>query len=241
MLSALRQLLTDLVALFPQRHARLWFLLLATTLLQAGYWYLGNPGPTLLEHAPQSLATSMAAVGWAVVLLLVVPWALLPLFGVHLEGVGVGLGNLRYGLWLSLVGALAAIVLMAPVATLPAMQATYPWAGAWVGSSYWTLLAWTGLYACYYVAFEFFYRGVLLRALTPHWGFNTALWVQALLATMIHVGKPLPETVASLPASLIFGVMAYRSGSLLSPILIHLSIGVSLDIWVLLHQGQLLP
>ncbi|HLU82138.1 MAG TPA: CPBP family glutamic-type intramembrane protease, partial [Trueperaceae bacterium] len=58
-------------------------------------------------------------------------------------------------------------------------------------------------------------------------------------ATLIHVGKPLAEVIAALPASLLFGVMALRSKSILYPALLHLLIGLALDVAILARQGVL--
>ena len=125
-------------------------------------------------------------------------------------------------------------------ATDASLQAVYPWAGSWPGESYGTLAAWLGLRLVYYTAFEFFFRGFMLRGLEPFWGLGTALWVQALASVLIHVGSPLPEILGAIPAELLFGVVAVRGRSLLWPILLHLVIGFSTDVFSLLHQGLLL-
>ena len=151
-----------------------------------------------------------------------------------------GLGDVRFGVLLTLVGGTVATGLMYIGATDAALQATYPWAGAWPGRSGDTLAAWFGLRLVYYVSFEFFFRGFMLRGLAPFWGLGTALWVQALSSVLIHVGSPLPELLSAIPAELLFGVVAVRGRSLLWPILLHLIIGFSTDIFSLLHQGLLL-
>jgi len=97
-----------------------------------------------------------------------------------------------------------------------------------------------GIYALYYIAFEFFYRGFLLRVVETSWGPGPAIWVQTLASTLVHLGKPMPEVLAAIPAGLVFGALALRSRSILYPALLHLSIGVATDLFSLAHQGLLL-
>jgi uncharacterized protein len=228
---------TDLLALLRPRPMA--YLALGLV-LQAAYWTLGSPGPQL-AGAPRDLGTAAAAVGWAALLLLVVPLALLLVRRELPDGLLLGWGDWRFGLTVTaLVGALA-VVGMGIGARFPDVQATYPWPGAWAGATLLHLLAWAGIYAVYYVAFEFFYRGFLLRTLEPAWGLPAAIWVQTVASTLVHLGKPLPETLLAIPFGLLFAVLAVRGRSLLWPILLHLVIGLSTDVWSLHHQGWLWP
>ncbi len=241
-------LLRDVRALLSQRHNtlegtstfKLSAYFLAALLLQIAYWYLAVPGPHLLGDAPRTLASALSIVGWTFGLFFVVPLLLMALFRDAPRRVVWGLGDVRFGVLLTLIGGTVAAGLMYIGATDAALQATYPWAGAWPGRSGGTLAAWFGLRLVYYVSFEFFFRGFMLRGLAPFWGLGTALWVQALSSVLIHVGSPLPELLGAIPAGLLFGVVAVRGRSLLWPILLHLIIGFSTDIFSLLHQGLLL-
>ncbi len=213
---------------------RLHLYLSIAVLAQVGYWYLGSPGPSL-QGAPRTLSTAAVNIGWALALLLVLPGALLAFFG-ELGRIRVGLGNWRLGLPLTLaLGFGAALVLSASGGA--ALQETYPWAGRWPGRSVLHFAAWGGLYALYYAAFEFFYRGFLLRVLSEPWGLEAAVWTQALLSTMIHLGKPLAETLAAFPAGFLFAWLALRTRSLLWPTLLHLTIGLATDAAILGRQG----
>lgn len=239
--SGLRALLRDARALLPRREAALWFGLTAAVLLQVGYWYLGSPGPSLLRFAPREPRTALLGVGWAVVLLLLAPLAVWRGFGRSARELGLRLGDWRLGLPVAVGLALVAAPVLWLGTAEPALQATYPWPGAWAGSSLGRLLAWAGLYGLYYLAFELFYRGFLLRLVEPFWGLRAALWLQATCATLVHLGKPLPETIAAFPASLLFGLLAVRSRSLVWPVLLHLAIGLVTDLASLGRQGWLLP
>ena len=206
--------------------------------MQIGYWYLGSPGPTLLGEGSRTLPTAIVNISWALLFLLVIPAALLFWRG-DLRRVPLSWGRWQLGLPLTVgLG-----VVLAGVVYLGSgdagLQGTYPWAGAWPGVSPWHFTAWAALYALYYVSFEFFYRGFLLFTLEDAWGLSAAVWTQVLLSTLIHVGKPLTETLAAFPAGFLFAFLALRTRSLVWPILLHLTIGLVTDASVLARQGLL--
>ncbi len=89
------------------------------------------------------------------------------------------------------------------------------------------------LYLLYYVGFEFLFRGYLLLGLADRLGPNRANLLQTVLAVLFHVGKPLAEIGAALPASLVFGWVALRTRSIWYVVLIHWAVGISLDWFIL--------
>jgi uncharacterized protein len=208
--------------------------------LQVLYWHLGSPGP-FLAGEPRSLGAALTTVAWSVTLLLAVPLVVLVARRDVARSLPLGLGDWRFALPATIVLGAAATVIMWFAAQGPDIQAHYPLPGAWAGTSALHLLAWAGLYTLFYVAYEAFYRGFLLRAVEPAWGLEAAIWTQAVASTLIHVGKPLPEALAALPFGLLAGALAVRGRSLLWPILLHLVLGLSTDVFSLLHQGRLLP
>lgn len=238
---ALRALLGDLAALFPRSGARAWFLLAAAAVLQVAFWYLATPGPQVLSFAPRALDTAVVGITWSLVTLLAVPALLYTATGGSLREMGLTRGDRRFGWPATLVCSLIAVPVVALAAAgSPDLAANYPWAGPEVGQSIGSLLGWAALYALYYLAFEAFYRGFLLRALEAPFGTSWAVWLQAFAATLVHLGKPLPEVLAALPASLLFGVLAVRSRSVVYPAVLHLVIGLTLDVVLLARAGELL-
>lgn len=240
-MSSLVLLFRDLFALL--RPAKLALLLSVALLVQIAYWYLGSPGPQLLAAragTPRSLGAALPAVLWAAVFLFAVPAAFLRLTGDSLRRTGLRLGDAAYGVRLVLIALPFAAGALFVASSFPQLQATYPWAGAWPGRSPLHLLAWSGLYALYYFAYEFFYRGFLLRGLEPYWGLEAAIWVQTLASPLLHLGKPVAETLGAIPMGLVFALVAVRSRSLLWPFLLHLAIGLLTDIFSLWRQGWLL-
>ena len=209
----------------------------AAVLVQIGYWYLGSPGPTL-GGAPRTLPAAVTNIGWALLFLLIIPAALLFWRG-DLARIPTSWGRWQLGLPLTVgLGLILAGVIYLGSGDA-GLQETYPWAGLWPGLSPWHFAAWAGLYALYYISFEFFYRGFLLFTLKDSWGLSAAVWTQVLLSTLIHVGKPLTETLAAFPAGFLFAFLALRTRSLVWPVLLHLTIGLVTDAAVLGRQGLL--
>lgn len=237
---ALKLVLGDLVALFGIENAKTWFLLAAATVLMVAFWYLATPGPILLGFEQRDVATAVEGIFFAVATLLVVPALLHKLTGGSLAALGLRVGDHRFGLAaLAVAGPVGMLIMIMASGSGSGLAAMYPWAGGAIGSSLTALVLWVLVYSLYYLAFEFFFRGFLLQVLTPAVGSVMALWLQALAATLVHLGKPLPEVIAALPASLVFGVIAVRSRSILYSVVLHLLIGIALDVAILARQGVL--
>ena len=193
-----------------------------------------------MGEAGQTLDAALVNIAWALTWLLAAPLFTLRLLGLRLDGLSFGSGDIRFGV----LGVLGFGLLFLPFLYLGAanadLQAVYPWAGAWVGRTAFNIILWALLYSLYYVSFEFFYRGFLLRLLEPSWGLPAALGVQLIASVLVHLGKPLPEVMAAIPAGLVFALLALRGRSLLYPVLLHLLIGLTTDLAALHHQGFLL-
>jgi membrane protease YdiL (CAAX protease family) len=237
---ALKRVLGDYASLFGLETARTWFLLGAATVLQVAFWYLATPGPGLFRFAPRDPATAIEGIGFAVATLFLAPALLHVLTGGSLRELGLRLGDHRFGFAaVAVCGPVGVLLMVLSSGPRSGLQAAYPWAGSAIGDSLTVLVVWAAVYGLYYLAFEFFFRGFLLKVLVPAVGTDLALWLQAMAATLVHLGKPLPEVIAALPASLLFGVIALRSRSILYPALLHLLIGLTLDVAILARQGAL--
>lgn len=90
-------------------------------------------------------------------------------------------------------------------------------------------------YVFYYIGWEFFFRGFAFLGIYRKTGLIPALLFQAVLSTVLHVSKPLPELVAALPGGIIFGLVALRCRSLKTVIILHWLLGCSLDLFILLR------
>lgn len=222
--------------LSPPREA---IALTVGVLVMGAYWYLGSPGAQLAAGAVRDYDTAAYLCLLSVGLWLVIPAATMAALKVPVSRVGLGLGDVRFNLKVTALAVLLVTVPMAFSAKDPGVQAVYPWPGSSAGQSAGSLATWLATYFLYYVAFEFFFRGYLIRVLEERWGLVTAIWVATICATLVHVGKPWAETLTSFPVSLLFCLQAVRGRSIWWPILIHWWVGSVTDTSSLYWQGQL--
>jgi membrane protease YdiL (CAAX protease family) len=159
-----------------------------------------------------------------------------PLRG-KLADYGVTLGDWRWGLkFLALW-----IVLMGPGsyvnALQPAFQAEYPLCRCDLLSlGPGKVALWIAIYGLYYVGWEFFFRGFIQMGIAPRTGAFVAILMQTLPSTIIHVGKPLGETAAAILGGLIFGAAAWRTRSILWPLLAHWILGALTEVFANMAQ-----
>ena len=224
------------------RHEAGWRLpafLTVASAAQLAFWYLATPGPVVLGGAERGPGAAAGWIAWSVATLLTATLLAAPLLRRSLPDLGLGWGRTGSGLVWAAAGALVAIPALWWMADDAALRATYPWVGAeWLAGRPGRFTLWAAGYAAYYLAFEAFYRGALLHALAGRLGPRSANVVQAMLATLIHVGKPLAETVAAFPASLVFGWLTLRFRSIWPAAALHLVIGLTLDAAVVLRGAS---
>lgn len=94
--------------------------------------------------------------------------------------------------------------------------------------------AWVS-YGMYMFCWEFFFRGYLLFGLarTINW---VAVIIQALAFMLLHWGKPTPEFIASLPAGIILGMLAFRAKSFVPGFVLHWSAAIMFDVLVIIFR-----
>lgn len=215
-----------------------FFLLLL--ICQIAFWYFGSPGPSLLSDAERNLDIALNTIVLSILCLVLIPYLWLKSQKFELSKLGISLGDIRFGVASIFIASIVSIPILFFAAKSLAIQLTYPWVGEWAGESLTQLLYWVLLYALYYASYEFFYRSFILKAGERFFSSQKTMFLQVAFSVMIHVGKPLPETIAAIPAGFFFGWLALRSKSILYPILLHLVIGVSTDVFSLYHQDLLM-
>lgn len=207
--------------------------------LMVAWKYFGDP-KYLADAVPAScvLWNDRAASGAVYsflagfVLLGLVP-AMLVQFVFHepLADYGVRIGNK--------VRTLRAILVLCPwfvlagyfASTDPAVRAYYP-INPSAGKSPDMFAVHAVTYFLFYVGWEFHFRGFLQVGLKGRMGDVNALLVQVLASGLLHIGRPASETFASLLAGVLWGVLVIRTRSLLSGLMQHYLLGISLD-WFL--------
>ncbi|MDD3469476.1 MAG: type II CAAX endopeptidase family protein [Thermoguttaceae bacterium] len=86
-----------------------------------------------------------------------------------------------------------------------------------------------GGYLVYYVAWEFFFRGFLQTLLREQTGIATAILIQTAFATLLHIGGPAMEVFSCIPGSLFWGIVAWKTRSILPSLTMHAAMGIALD------------
>ena len=117
-----------------------------------------------------------------------------------------------------------------------AFYTVYPYNPA-AGVSWSALILHTISYFClYYFAWEFMFRGFLLRGLAPTTGFSTAVWIQVVISTTLHYGHPASETFGCIAGGLLWGFLALRTRSIFAGWGQHALLGIALD-WSLIFAA----
>ena len=80
-----------------------------------------------------------------------------------------------------------------------------------------------------FVFTEAFFRGFLVLAFIRYVG-PSAILPMAALYCAVHFGKPLAECVSSYFGGIILGIISYRTGSVLGGLVLHLGIGILMEI-----------
>jgi len=89
-------------------------------------------------------------------------------------------------------------------------------------------------FGCYF-GWEFMFRGFVQQGLSPRFGIPAAILVQTMASTMLHYGHPPSEVFGAIIAGLVWGLIAYRTRSILSGLGQHALLGIVLD-WTLIYR-----
>ena len=213
--------------------------LLGATLLGIAFAYLGNR-PFYLRHLARSvvvggnveMTAGLYGFATAFVLLGLVPALIVKLaFREPLSAYGVQVGDLSYG-WRAFVVVTPVMALLSlPASRMPEFLAQYPMNRA-AGDGPLAFGVHAIAYLFFYMGWEFGFRGFVQFGLRDEIGDWNAILVQTALSSVLHVGKPLGETVGAVLGALVWGVIAFRSRSLLVPLLTHWVLGLSLDLFI---------
>jgi membrane protease YdiL (CAAX protease family) len=176
------------------------------------------------------------------VLLLALPCGLVilasPRPGETLEAIGWTLGRVGLGLTLTLAGLPLAVLAGFVGSRDEALRKFYPLAKAAFADAR-TFAGYEISYALlYYLPWEFVFRGVLFLPLVPAIGLGPALAVQVTASTLLHIGHPGSEILAAIVAGLIFGLIAYFTGSFFYTLVLHAATGISMDTFLFLGRRR---
>jgi len=139
------------------------------------------------------------------------------------------------GQWHQLRPYAIALIFMVPVvylvSALGSFQATYPFYD-FAAEGGWHFWGYHLFYALQFLGLEVFFRGFLLFGLYRRLGFY-AIPVMVIPYTMIHFGKPMPETFAAIIAGFVLGYLALKSRSVLWGFAVHWGVAITMDLVVI--------
>jgi hypothetical protein len=229
----------------PARRAEWWFWALA---LGALLLHL-IPGSRrfFIEHLA-GIGSDARTLAWdgvlwhhgATFVVFLLPLLLLPRLGIHARGGSwFAPGDWRWGLKWTLIACTVATGPAWLQAADPAWQREYPLADAAFDSGG-MLALFLFSYLLYYIGWEAFFRGFIGFGMTGL-GYTPflALMVQTALSTIVHIGKPDAELAGAVAFGVLIGIVAWRSGSLLWPLLIHAWLGLVNTLFTAMHKGLL--
>jgi uncharacterized protein len=214
-------------------------ILLATTVLAVTWKYFGTPefyregiAPWIgLDGDPQLLAAVYCFAAGFVLLGLVPALIVKFVFHQRLAEYGVQLG-IRKRTFRTMAILVPLFVLGGYLGSFDAaMRAYYP-INHHAGASGAMFALHAASYLLLYLGYEFGMRGFLQFGLRGSMGDVNALLVQVFASCVLHFGRPASETYLSILAGLFWGILAFRTRSLLSGLVQHFGLALSLD-WFL--------
>jgi hypothetical protein len=125
---------------------------------------------------------------------------------------------------------------------LDSFQAKYPLYQYAVEGG-WHFWGWQLFYGMQFLGLEAFFRGFMVFGLYPRLGVY-AIPVMVIPYTMVHFGKPAPETFAAIVAGFALGYLAIRSRSFLWGWMLHWGVAITMDLLVIGREfgfGEILP
>lgn len=225
--------------LVPPLNRKATIVVVGAAVLGILFFYFGSK-PFYFRHLASSfvlggnreLTAGLFTFASAFVLLGLIPALVVKfVFREPLSAYGVRLGDLSFGWKAFAVVAPVMALLSLSASRMPEFLAVYPLNRA-AGDGPLAFAGHALAYLAFYAGWEFGFRGFVQFGLREEIGDWNAILVQTALSAALHVGKPFGETLGAVLGGLAWGVIAYRSRSLLVPLLTHWVLGLSLDLFI---------
>jgi hypothetical protein len=155
-----------------------------------------------------------------------------------LIAIGLRAGNWRTGLLILGLALPLAALIGAFASRSPQMREHYPLSKAACASDGRFIAYELGYIALYYTAWEFLYRGLLFFPMVGSVGLLAAASISTALSVLHHIGHPDSETVGALLGGYLFCAVAFLTDSIVYPIAIHATLGVSNDLFLYLRYHR---
>jgi uncharacterized protein len=169
---------------------------------------------------------------------LIIPLALIKfIFREAARDYGLKLKNCCQKAWIIVFVYLTFLPVLFLISATEAFQAAYPFYKN-AGLSCQDFILWELSWALTFVSLEFFFRGFLLHGLKHRFGYYAVL-VAAIPYCMVHFTSPLPEAIGSIIAAVFLGTLSLWIGSIWLGALLHIAVGITIDLLALLFKGDL--
>jgi membrane protease YdiL (CAAX protease family) len=146
----------------------------------------------------------------------------------NLSDYGLKLGDVKAGLWFSLIFIAVMIILTWFVSATPAFAEKYPLLNS-SKKSWGIFLIFEAGMLVYMIAWEFIWRGFMLFGLEKKFGYYSVL-IQMIPFVILHNGKPFLETFGAIFGGIALGILALRTRSVYYCIITHLGVMYSIDL-----------
>ncbi|MCB9523300.1 MAG: CPBP family intramembrane metalloprotease [Myxococcales bacterium] len=177
-------------------------------------------------------------VGFCVVGYVLIPALYLKLTGRSVRAYGyLAPGGFVRHAWVYLALASPVLITVWIVSGWSDFQAIYPFY-VHASRSWGDLLLWELAYGVQFAALEFFFRGFLLET-QRRWAGLGAVFIMLLPYCMVHFQKTAAESLGSLAAGLVLGVLAMRWRSVWGGVMVHWLIAIAMDVASLVRQSRL--
>ena len=133
---------------------------------------------------------------------------------------GLGIGDYRYWLPVTLTFLLIAIPIVYFFSASPDFQSYY-------AQKNFDLPQYLINVTVLMLGWEYFFRGFMTMTLKPTIK-ETTILIQMIPFTLLHLGKPVVETLACIPSGLFWGYVCYRAESFWPALIMHLAINIVL-------------
>ena len=243
----LRTITTPLLAPWRTLELKPAVILLSAAVLLTVYRYYGRRQffrGLLSEHLVEFPFRSLIPFfGWylfASIPLLIIPICLIRwVFREPLRDYGVQVGNARWGLSFVALAYVLMVPILLIVAQWPSFQGKYPLFQRYyqigtlsLGTRCLVLIAYELAYGCYFVSWEFFFRGFMLYGLESRFGIYS-IFIQTIPFAIMHYGKPFPEAMGAVFTGILLGLVGLHTRSFWYAFLVHWLVALSMDMLAL--------
>ena len=228
---------------YSKNDIHYYVMLLSAPVLLTLYRYHGYP-EYFYSYFPQFLNQpegDLYARAWQFiiffVLMFIVPVLYIKLIMKRpLSDFGFGLGDIKWGSkWLITIPFLIVPIIYF-VSKMPDLRMEYPLAKSLLTDQSHLFVYELGYIIFYYIAWEFFFRGFLLFGLKERFGAFNAVLIQTISSCLVHIDKPEGEIIGSIVVGVLFGMIALRSRSFWWVFMLHISIGILTDIFIIYYH-----